>query len=191
MSEVAWNEWLSLVRSGDRDATQGFWDTYGQPLLRLAEKNLQANLRRRVDPEDIVQSAFRTVFRRLQTDEFNLHDDSQLWRLMCAVTLNKTRRKARWNQQAKRDVKAENYPDAAPSEPWNVRGTGPQPEEALILVDLIENLVVRTTDEEERSVLLMKLDDYSNQEIADRLKRSVRTINRILERLKERCQAMI
>ena len=191
MSTHSWQVWIDAVRQGDAVALADFWSRYASPLLRLAERNIQQNLRRRVDPEDVVQSAFRTVLRRMQGGEFLVDDDEQLWKLLCAVTLNKSRRQARRHLQQKRAVDREMYIDQAEAQMAGVESDLPSPTDAAILVDLIEHIVHSTVDEEERSVLLLKLEDYSNQEIADQMERSERTVRRIMGRIKSRCVQML
>ena len=58
----------SLVRRfrhGQEDAPTKLYIRYAQRLHALATKQTSNELARRVDPEDIVQSVFRTFFRRL------------------------------------------------------------------------------------------------------------------------------
>ncbi len=188
LTDDVWKDWITGVRQGDDTAVLEMWDRYGLPLLRLADHNLQERLRRRVDPEDVVQSAFRTVLRRLQGGEFQLTDDSQLWKLLCAVTLNKSRRQARLHNQQKRSMDREVYFQDANEGPL---GVSPTPGEAAMLVDLVEHVVSTSGDEEERSVLLLKLDDRSNSEVAEKLKISERTVRRILSRVRSRVELLL
>lgn len=189
MGKADWNSWIDGVRDGRPEAVQEFCDRYAGPLLRLAERNLNEKLRRRVDPEDVVQSAFRTVFRRLQGGEFNFETDDDLWQLLCAVTLNKSRRQVRRHGQQKRALDQEVYLHGA-AEP-GVVASQPTPTEAAILIDLVEHLVNTAVDEEEKTIILLKLDELSNQEIAHQMQRSERTVRRILARLHSRIARML
>ena len=182
--------WIDGVRQNDAEAVREFCDRYASPLLRLAEHNLHDRLRRRVDPEDVVQSAFRTIFRRLQGGEFTFETDDDLWQLLCAVTLNKSRQQARRHQQQKRALDQEVYLDGKPAQP-NLPSGQPTPDDAAALIDLVEHLLDSAIDEEERTVILMKLDELSNEEIAHQMQRSERTIRRILARLRSRMTSML
>ena len=149
MNTPSWQIWLDAVREGDTAAIDDFLGLGPGPLLRLAERNIQKNLRRRVDPEDVVQSAFRTVLRRMQGGQFLLEDDEKLWKLLCAVTLNKSRRQARRHLQQKRGLDRETYIDQADTQVADLECTQPTPTDAAILVDLIEHLVSSTSDVKE------------------------------------------
>src|SRR5438034_4074023 len=49
-----------LCRSGDPEAARQLFEQYVDRLVALARRRLSRNLAGRVDPEDIVQSVFRT-----------------------------------------------------------------------------------------------------------------------------------
>ena len=182
--------WIQGVRDNDAEAIREFCGRYASPLLRLAENNLHDRLRRRVDPEDVVQSAFRTIFRRLQGGEFSFETDDDLWQLLCAVTLNKSRQQARRHTQQKRSLDQEIYLDGTANPP-GLPSTQPTPDDAATLIDLVEHFLDSATDEEERTVIVMKLDELSNEEIAHQMQRSERTIRRILARLRSRMASML
>src|SRR3954447_7477702 len=102
-----WQQLIQGLRTGDRQATQAFWDQYGELLQKVAEKHLAGGLRRRVGPEDVVQSACRTFLRRARGGEFRLEDSEGLWRLLCAITLTKIREQARYHLRQKRGLDRE------------------------------------------------------------------------------------
>src|SRR5215211_5940267 len=104
------------LRGGDHQVLQEFWDQYGPQLHRLAEKNLPAGLRRRVGPEDVVQSACRTFLRRAREGEFRLDDSAALWRLLCAITLTKVREQTRFHLRQKRGLDQEAQPAGGPDD---------------------------------------------------------------------------
>jgi len=66
------------LRSGEQEAIVTFWNRYGPMLERLADRNLAQGMRRRFGPEDIVQSACRTFFRRAQAGEFEIPSEDSL-----------------------------------------------------------------------------------------------------------------
>ncbi len=71
----------SLVRrfrGGQADASTQLYLRYAKRLHALATKQMSAELARRVDPEDIVQSVFRTFFRRLASGHYDVPDGEDL-----------------------------------------------------------------------------------------------------------------
>ncbi len=45
----------------------------------------------RVDADDIVQSVFRTFFRRVAKGDYEVPDGEELWKLFLVIALNKVR----------------------------------------------------------------------------------------------------
>src|SRR3712207_1415308 len=63
-------ELLRRLREGDPQAEQELFARYARVLTRLAEQHLSRKVAAREDGEDVVQSAFRTFFRRSGAGEF-------------------------------------------------------------------------------------------------------------------------
>ena len=61
---------LNRIRSGDEDAALQLYYRYSEKLLKLASRETPQDLATRFDPEDIVQSVFRTFFRRAATGQY-------------------------------------------------------------------------------------------------------------------------
>lgn len=188
-----WNELIEGIRAGDDDACWRFWNEYGPMIQRLAERNLGAGLQQRLDPEDVVQSACRTFFRRAQGGEFELPDARALWTLLCTITLNKVRQSKRFHLAQKRGANREQQiaagkDDDAPD--LQIAAGGPTPEEQVAFTEQLEQ-VVASLDEDERRVLDMKLQQLTNLEIKEELGRSERTVGRILQRIRDRLEHML
>jgi len=52
--------WIRGFHTNDESAVADFWTRFEQRLRRLAERNLLERMKRRIDADDILQSAFRT-----------------------------------------------------------------------------------------------------------------------------------
>ena len=188
--ESRWRNLIEGLRNGDRRTAQDFWDQYGGMLHGLAEKHLAEGVRRRIGPEDVVQSACRTFLRRARIGEFQLPDSESLWRLMCAITLTKVREQTRFHLRQKRglqqEVHALNQPDiSGVGSSFDQAAPGPTPAEAAEFEDQFRQLLA-TLDDEERQIVDLKLQDFTQEEIAERLDCSERTVRRILKRVQSR-----
>ena len=86
---------LRRVRQGNADAPSELYLRYASRLLALAEKQTGAELARRVDPEDIVQSVFRTFFRRAAQGHYDIPVGEEIWKLLLVIALNKVRGRGR------------------------------------------------------------------------------------------------
>jgi RNA polymerase sigma-70 factor, ECF subfamily len=168
--------------------TADFYNQYGSTLRAVADQQIAGEMKRRVGASDIVQSAFRTFFRRAEAGKFQFQDSEKLWSLMCAITLTKVREQVRFHRREKRDVHRESRPgDSTKSNESDgfelLSGEALSPEVAAEFADQFEKLM-SSLDEEERRVLSLKIDDYTNEEIADSIGSSERTVRRIVKRLK-------
>jgi RNA polymerase sigma factor (sigma-70 family) len=179
---------LQGLRVGDGRCEREFWEQYGEALQRLADRHLGPALRARVGPEDVVQSACRTFLRRARIGEFQLADSADLWRVLCAITLAKTREQARYHLRKKRGLDQEVPLVARPAtssggnEPID---PAPPPDEVAEFADQFQQLLAGL-DEEERQVVVLKLEECTNEEIAERMGSSERTVRRILKRVQSR-----
>ncbi len=187
-----WESWVRKLAAGDDAAAVEFWKRYGHRLERVAEGQLAIKLQRRVGPDDVVQSACRTFFRRLQDGQFELADSRALWRLLCAITLMKARKQARFHQREKRGLSVEQAlegsdEDAPGSDPASA---GPNPAEEVEFEEVLQQLFA-TLDEEEQSFVQLKLEQHTNREIAEKLKCSERTVFRILNRVQARMKQVL
>src|SRR6188508_3437537 len=63
---------LNRVRDKDPQAAMELFDRYVQRLVALVRVRLSPKLKRRIDPEDVVQSAYRSFFMHAQTGQFSL-----------------------------------------------------------------------------------------------------------------------
>ena len=65
-------ELVQRVRAGEARAAEELFARYARQLTRLAEENLSRKVLARVGGEDVVQSVFRTFFRRTAQGEFRI-----------------------------------------------------------------------------------------------------------------------
>lgn len=184
-SDDSWPKLFQQVRSGDDRACFEFWNQYGPMIERVAKRQLSSGMMRRVGPESVMLSACRTFFRRAQAGEFDLPDTESLWRLLCAITVNKVRMKARYHNQQKRGLGAEVHPEAMP----DVAGREVDPAADLVFEEELQQLLGQFEGEEQQ-VLELKLEQLSNTEIAERMKCSERTVRRMMNRIESRLDAM-
>ena len=171
--------WVQGFRDGNPELIEEFWNVYEIRLKRLAERNLGQQIRRRVASEDVVQSAFRTFLRRAHQDEFQLTDRKSLLALLCTITLNKIREKVRYHGRQKRGLDQERYLDAIA----DLSGKETTPDEVAAFREVEE--MISTFSEDEQLIIHLKLENYTNQEIAKKIQCSERTVRRLTNRIRE------
>jgi RNA polymerase sigma factor (sigma-70 family) len=179
------SDWDALVvglKAGDSTAVRTFWNEYGALLHDVAERRLAVALRRRVGAEDVVQSVCRTFLRRVQGGELVLEDAERLWHLLCAIAVAKAREQARYHGRDKRNVYAQVGLEPADGGVELVAAL-PSPESAAIAAQIEE--AIDGLDEEERQIVLLKIADLTNDEIARKLGCSERTVRRLIQKVRE------
>lgn len=188
-----WDQLIAGLRDGDHVACAEFCNQYGVMLERVAAKQLSHRLVRRIGPEDVVQSAYRTFFRRVAEGQFDLPDNDSLWNLMCAITLQKARRVARDQGRQKRSFNQEQYFDPRQSNPNlgedRLEGKSTTPLDEAMVADQLFSLLDSLGDEE-CQVLDLKLQQFTNDEIADRLACSERTVRRLTKKIQSKWNQM-
>ena len=178
---------LQRFQAGDQRAAEELFARYAQRLTRLAEQHLSRKLAGRMDGEDVVQSVFRTFFRRSADGEFRVDSSAQLWQLLVKITLLKARAKGRYHTADKRDAGAE---QPGGTEGWLPQAVAhdPGPEEAAALVDQIETLL-RGLPPLHAQVLEHRLEGHHVTDIAARLGVSRQTVHRVLNLLQQRLES--
>jgi RNA polymerase sigma factor (sigma-70 family) len=171
-------------RRGDADAAAELFARYSDRLTRVAEDHLSRRVAAREGGDDIVQSVFRTFFRRCAEGQFRIDGANALWRLLVKITLLKARAKQRRHLAARRDVRAET---PGGGEEWlaEVAEREPGPVEAAVLVDEIESLL-HGLPPEFGQILELSLQDHSRTEAAQLLGVSRQTVYRALNLLQQR-----
>ena len=158
-------------------------EQYRSRLCRLVEREMDRRFRRREDPEDVVQSAFRTFYRRNAKGEFHVDSSVDLWRLLETITRHKILKHVERLGAGKRNPRREEYPDGD-----DLHGKVPTPEEAAVAADLMEKALTGL-DETYVKVFHLRLANCTEEEIASKLgctRAFVRTkLNRIRDRLQK------
>jgi RNA polymerase sigma-70 factor, ECF subfamily len=181
-------ELIRQLRNGDPKGAEELFALYAQRLTRVAEKHLSHKVAGRIDGEDVVQSVFRTFFRRSARGEFQIDSSAQLWMLLVKITLLKARAKGRFHTAAIRAVTVEAAGNSE-AELAVIAAREPGPLEAAILVDQIETLLQGLPSLHCR-VLDLRLQGCGPSEVARRLDVSRQTVFRVLDLLQQRLEVV-
>lgn len=177
---------VDLYRQGDQEAARLLFARYVGRLTSLAQSRLSGKLARRLDAEDVVQSAYRSFFVGARDGRYELRESGDLWRLLAVITLNKLRRKVEHHTAGKRNVDHERHAGASDERPLydDALTREPSPVEALAVVEEAE-LLTRGLTEEQKRMVELRLQGYLIEEIAVQTSRSERTVRRVLEKVKQ------
>jgi RNA polymerase sigma-70 factor (ECF subfamily) len=174
------------AQSGVPDDADQLFARYARRLTRLAAGQLSPALAGRLDAEDVIQSVFRTFFRRSDRGEFTIDSSGQLWQLLVKITLMKARAKGRYHTASKRAATAEARGDANDWLPAALDHE-PGPEDVVALVDQIE-VLLHGLPPFYRQLLELRLSGHPVAEVAEQLNLSRQTIYRALKVLQNRLE---
>jgi RNA polymerase sigma-70 factor (ECF subfamily) len=179
-----------LRGNGDQAATRVV-EEFADLLVNLARERLQGRLARRVDPEDIVQSAFRSFFHRARRGDFEIADRNSLAKLLVTIVLNKVRRQADFHCAARRDVRRESIAASTVGHGLrSVRSPAPDPQTEVMVSESM-SAFFRSLPENERAVVHLRLEGRSTDDIAAATGRAPRSVRRILERARTQLESRL
>ena len=168
----------SLVRriqNGNQEAATELYERYATRLIDLIKMQTSSALKQRVDPEDMLQSVFRNFFDQIQHQKYSVPPSKELWKFLMVIALNKVRTVAKFNQAQKRDIRRST----------SIAGTEEIPALRRQSTELITRLTIAESleklPEKHRAVVQLRLDGYEVLEIAERIQRSARTVERLLQ----------
>jgi RNA polymerase sigma factor (sigma-70 family) len=176
-------ELMAQWRLGSQEAAAQLFQRYASQLVSLARSRLSAKLKRRLDPEDIVLSAYRSFFAGARQGQFEIERGGDLWRLLVTMTLRKLYRQVKHNHRHKRSVARERQSEPAAPE-TQLLNREPSPIEAVALADELEQLMAGLQPLQRR-MLELRLQGYNLLEIAAATQRTERTVRRALDAIKE------
>jgi RNA polymerase sigma-70 factor, ECF subfamily len=179
---------LRRLQHGQSDASTELYLRYAERLLALAASQSSADLARRVDPEDIVQSVFRTFFRRVSLGHYTVPDGEEIWKLLLVIALNKVRATGAFHHAAKRDVRrtvgGEAFDRAVESQPG-------KSEDALGFLRMVVEELLQDIPEAHRRMIELRIEGHEVHDIAASVQRSKRSVERVLQDFRQRLDALI
>src|SRR3954451_9948908 len=146
-------EFLNRLQARDDTAAQELFGRFTHQLIAHALRHIDAGLRHKVDPEDVVQSAYKSFFYRYGDGNLDVVNWNSLWGLLTLIAVRKCAERAAYHRAECRDAARELSPprgdEAAPwLEPSNRE---PTPLEAAVLSETVEQLLAGL-DEDERAI---------------------------------------
>jgi RNA polymerase sigma-70 factor (ECF subfamily) len=183
---------MDRLRSGEDAAAREVFERFAGRLVALARGRLNRLLARKIDPEDVVQSAFKSFFVRHRAGTLDVSNRDGLWNMLTLITLRKCADRAKYFLAERRDAAREatgldggNGPDAS----LLALDRQPRPEEAVILAETVEHLF-RAVSTHERPILELSLQGYTAAEISVRLGRPERSVRRLREHIRKRLERL-
>lgn len=179
---------LRRFKAGSQDAATELYVRYAARLEALAKAQTGQKLATRFDPEDVVQSVFRTFFRRAVESGYEVPAGEELWQLLLVLALNKIRSLATHHRAQKRDVGRTDHPEHL--EKTSASGAGDDDLAYRTMRMVVDELVAGLPAPQDQIVLL-RIEGYEVQQIAEQTKRSKRTVERTLQQFRTKLAKLI
>jgi RNA polymerase sigma factor (sigma-70 family) len=186
---------IAALKSGDEEAARALWQRYFDALVKLARRELDGAPRRVADEEDVVVSVFRCLCdgaARGRLDKLSGRDD--LWRLLVTITVQKViDQRRRWAAKRRgggtvrgESVFADVGDEALPGGLDGIASDEPTPELLALLAEQHQLLLESLADETLRRTVLLRMEGRTNEEIAQQLGITPRSVERKLQRIRNR-----
>ena len=178
-NEGSVTHWLSEIQAGDADAAQALCNRYFTRLVVLARRGLSGVPTQMADEEDVALSVFHSFYRAIQVGRYpNLADRDDLWRLLVRMTARKVIDRSRYENRLRRS----RAPTCIDEERQISQAVGqsPTPEFAVAMAEQFTELLNCLGDPILKELAIGKMEGFTNDELAERMQCSVRTIERRL-----------
>ncbi|MEZ6143088.1 MAG: sigma-70 family RNA polymerase sigma factor [Zavarzinella sp.] len=178
---------LVRLQNRDDDAARIVVERFRDRLIQIAANQFDTWLRERADPEGIVQSAFFSFFVRARDSKLIPHGWDEMAAILVVITIRKCSNRRKFLRADKRDLSREQS-IRNPDETSDWQPEYPilfHPEDELIFQELLDWLL-RGFETREREIVELSLHGKTATEIAEQLNRPVRSVRRVLTKVRER-----
>jgi DNA-directed RNA polymerase specialized sigma24 family protein len=171
--------WIHALTAGDNDVAQHLWERYFGRMVELARNKLRASGSRAADEEDVALSAFHSFCRAAAERRFpKLANRDDLWQVLVVLTARKAVDQRKYDTRQKRAEAATRPLDETALD--TIIGTDPDPAFAAQVADEFRVLIEKLGDPQLQHIAIRKMEGFTNDEIAEELNCTVRTIGRRL-----------
>lgn len=187
--------WIDGLKKGDEQAASLLWNRYFDQLTRVAGRYLQTSVKRVADGEDVAVSVFKSLWDGFVSGRFErLNNRDELWRLLVTITRQKAVDQNRQHDRKKRGagkVRGESHFGDPEGSNFcggldHLEGDSHDPQFLIMLQEQHARLLASLRDQTLRTVAVDRLEGYTNNEIAERLGISVRTVERKLSLIRKK-----
>lgn len=189
---------LNRLKSGDESAASEILDRYESQVRLVVRRFLPRVLRSRFDSQDIMQSVWRSFFQKVREEQSanpaavdkpvqEFQDSAQLFAFLSRMARNKVIDQYRRETSQKSDVHRQRTMYGESGEDLDPPAPDESPAEVAEAADEYSHW--RSLVPEDRQELIdMKADGLSTREIGVKLGISERTVQRVLEDLRQRVE---
>lgn len=177
---------IARIRAGEEEAARELLRRYEAKVRLVVRRQLPKLLRSRFDSLDFLQSVWGSFFHRVRTGPTDIEDEPNLVAFLAWAARNKVVDEYRRASSKKHDVRREEPLWDRAGEPREVLASGSDTPSQLVQAQETLQRLQDQVPKERRKVLELKAAGFSCREIGERLAISERTVQRLIESLRER-----
>jgi len=173
----------------DEEAAQRIYERYIERLVGLARARLGGAPHRLADEEDVAQVAIRALFEGLRKGRFpRLSDRDDLWQILAMLVRRKAidvRRQGTREHLAGESILGRYYESVTEARGMEqIAEAAPTPDEAVEFEEELRRRLNQLPKAHYRQVVLWKMEGQSNEEIAEALGCTIRSVERYLNTIR-------
>jgi DNA-directed RNA polymerase specialized sigma24 family protein len=185
--------WIHGLKAGQDEAVAALWNRYFQQLVRVAGRKLGGASRRVVDEEDIALTAFNSLCIGAAEGRFaRLENRDDLWQILVALASRKAVDQIRRNVSQKRgggmvrgdSIMISSLSDA-PGGFEQFMSEEPTPDMILTVEEEYSRRLAQLDDDTLKQLAQLRLEGYSNEELAEKIGISLRSVERKLSVIRD------
>jgi DNA-directed RNA polymerase specialized sigma24 family protein len=179
------SEWLVAAKSGDDQAIASLWKTYFQKVINLARGRMIQMSRSVYDEEDAALSAMHSLFRGAEQGAFpELNDRDNLWKLLVVITARKVNRRIEYSTANKRGGGDMGSCREVPDDIQTIVDREPTADFVAEMMEDLQSRLDQLPDKSLQRVAMLTMEGHTQQQIAETLHCTERTIRRKLETIR-------
>ena len=175
---------IARIRAGDEEAATELLRRYEAKVRLVVRRQLPRLLRSKFDSLDFLQSVWGSFFHRVRTGPTDIEDEPNLVAFLAWAARNRVFDEYRRASSQKHDVRREEPLWAGSDRTVELVAPLETPSEVAQAHETFERLQ-DLVPEDRRQVLALKAEGYSCREIGERLGLSERTVQRVIETLRD------
>ncbi|MEM7315067.1 MAG: ECF-type sigma factor, partial [Planctomycetota bacterium] len=179
-STASVTRWVQTLRKGDSEIALQLWNYLQQRLTGLAKRHTDSHSSVAYDEEDVALSAFGALCDGIQAGRYDqLSDRDELWRLVSVIVVNKARNRFAHENRQRRGGNYQRVDDPD-SYFQTLVSDDLTPEKDVVMREECGRLIELLEMRELKLVALLKIESHTNDEIAELLNCSRRSVQRRL-----------
>lgn len=178
------SRWIDALQNGQHFAAERLWGFLHRRLMSHAERQVRFT-QPSYDEEDVALSAFGALCDGLEKGRYlEIENRTDLWKLLAVITTNKAKKRAEHENRLKRGGDHNRVADGDAFLDL-LCSPDPPPELALSMREECEKKLNSLQEDELKMVVLLKVEGYTNDEIASNMGCTRRSIQRRLALIRD------